>query len=423
MCFRLSKLFLIRVLNVKNDRIIRLWLAVLSTMSTTLLSSTISGAADWKQFRGNAATGATESADLSKAIELNVAWSIPLPGRGLSSPIIVGDKVIVTSASGYDQDRLRIGCFDASTGQQLWERQFWATGRTSSHPKTCNAAPTPASDGQRIFALFSSDDLICLDLDGNLQWVRGLMVDFPNASNSLGMAQSPLVVAGTLVVQIENDSQSLAVGIDPENGESRWTAERPQRANWTSPTILPGPTSQEDLVLLQSSAGLAAVKPLTGEVVWNYDNGAATIPSSTVINGRVFVPSHGLTALQVTPGSANPEVVWNENKLGPGTASPVGVGEQVLVLNRAGVLLCADTATGKTLWQKRLEGPFSCSPVIASGHLFIVSENGLAQVVSLADKGDVVQTKDLADTILCTPAIADNGVYVRSDKMLWKIGQ
>ena len=392
-------------------------------LSLACLTAGLLPAAEWRQFRGNQASGVSQADDLGKAAELEVAWSVPLEGRGLSSPIIVGDRVFVTSCSGFRQDRLHVACFKDSDGTKLWERQFWATGRTISHPKTCNAAPTPASDGERIFALFSSDDLICLDLDGNLQWYRGLMVDFPNASNSLGMAQSPLIVAGTLVVQIENDSQSLAVGVDPKTGESRWTSDRPKRANWTSPAVLPGAQPADDLVLLQSSAGLAAVRPATGEVVWNYDNGASTIPSSTVANGVVFVPSNGITALQMAAGSANPEVVWNESKLGPGTASPIVVDDRLLVLNRAGVLLAAETDTGKTLWQKRLEGPFSSSPVAANGLVFFFNENGLAQVVKTADMGEVVKTKDFADTILCTPAIAGNGVYVRSDKMLWKIGQ
>lgn len=397
------------------------WLAACVAVGT-LVSTGLMHAGDWRQFRGTDTTAVISDAELTQAAGLEIAWNVPLQGRGLSSPIIVGDKVFVTSASGYRQDRLHVACFDAKSGQTVWERQFWATGRTISHPKTCNAAPTPASDGERIFALFSSDDLICLDLDGNLLWYRGLMVDFPNASNSLGMAQSPLVVAGTLVVQIENDSQSLALGINPEDGTSRWTTDRPKRANWTSPAVLPGLTPAEDLVLLQSSAGLAAVKPLTGEVVWDYANGASTIPSSTVYQGRVFVPSNGITALKISPGSANPEVVWNESKLGPGTASPLVVGDQLLVLNRAGVLLGAKAETGETLWQKRLEGPFSSSPVAAGSHLFFFSENGLAQVVKVGDEGEVVTTKALEDTILCTPAIAGKAVYVRSDKQLWKIG-
>ena len=86
---------------------------------------------------------------------------------------------------------------------------------------TCGApAPSPASDGKRVFALFSSNDLICLDLDGNLQWFRGLTFDHPNVSNSLGMASSPVVVGDTLVAQVENDSQSLATGIDVATGKT-----------------------------------------------------------------------------------------------------------------------------------------------------------------------------------------------------------
>lgn len=385
------------------------------------VTATALSAGDWRQFRGNTATG-VETQELASAADLKIAWKVPLEGRGLSSPIIVGDRVIVTSCSGYRQDRLHITCFSAADGSTLWERQFWATGRTISHPKTCNAAPSPASDGERIYALFSSDDLICLDLAGNLQWYRGLMVDFPNASNSLGMAQSPLIVAGTLVTQIENDSQSLALGINPITGESLWTSDRPKRANWTSPAVLPGPTSAEDLVLLQSSAGLAAVKPKSGEVVWNYDNGASTIPSSTVHAGTVFIPSNGITAVKTSPGSANPEVLWNEGKLGPGTASPIVVGNQLLVLNRAGVLLGANPENGEIAWQKRLEGPFSSSPVAAGSHVFFFNENGMAQVVKLGEEAEITKSTELGDTILCTPAIAGDAVYVRSDKTLWKIG-
>ncbi|MDZ4687130.1 MAG: PQQ-binding-like beta-propeller repeat protein, partial [Planctomycetaceae bacterium] len=374
--------------------------------------------------RGTDSTGVAEialSAEAAAAME--VAWAADLTGRGLSSPIIVGDKVFVTSSGGYRQDRLHVACFAAKDGTQLWSRQFRATGRTTSHPKTCVAAPTPASDGERIFALFSSDDLLCLDLDGNLLWTRALILDYPNASNSLGMASSPLLVAGTLVVPLENDSQSVAVGIDPATGLTKWTVERPKRANWTSPAILPGKTPAEDLVLLQSSAGVAAVKPATGETVWNFSNGASTIPSSVVAGDTVYVPSHGITALKVASGSANPEVLWQVERLAPNTASPIFYGNKLYVLNRANVLLCVDPKTGDIAWQQRVEGPFSATPVAAAGHLFFVNETGLAQIVKLGgDKGEVVSTKDLGQTVLATPAIAHNAVFIRSDSKLWKLG-
>jgi outer membrane protein assembly factor BamB len=380
-------------------------------------------AADWRQFRGTDATGiglATLSPEAVAAMD--VAWSADLSGRGLSSPIIVGDKIFVSSSGGYRQNRLHVTCFAAKDGTPLWDRQFRATGRTTSHPKTCVAAPTPVSDGERIFALYSSDDLLCLDLEGNLLWTRGLILDFPNASNSLGMASSPLLVGGTLVVPLENDSQSVAVGIDPATGLTKWSIERPKRANWTSPVILPGPTPAGDLVLLQSSAGVSAVNPATGESVWSFTNGASTIPSSVVAGDTVYVPSRGITALRVASGSANPEVLWQIERLAPATASPIFYEDQLYVLNRANVLLCVNPQDGETLWQQRLEGPFSATPVAATGHLFFVNENGLVQIVKLGDeKGDVVTTKELGQTVLATPSIGHNAIYVRSDGKLWKL--
>lgn len=285
-----------------------------------------------------------------------------------------------------------------------------------------NATPTPASDGQRIFAFYSSNDVICLDLDGNLQWFRALTWDHPNASNSLGMSSSPIVVADTLVVQFENDSDSLATGLNVETGESRWTSPRPKKANWTSPVVLPGKSRADDLALLQSSAGLAAVKPLTGEVVWQYTDGASTIPSSVVHNGLVYIPSNGITAVRPPIDSASVEQLWRGEKLRPGTGSPTVYRDKIFVINSAGVLICASLDKGEIEWQTRVEGPFSATPVAAGENLYLFNERGLGQVVNIAgEKGEVVGKGDLGETILCTPAVANGAIYTRSDNHVWKI--
>ena len=166
----------------------------------SLLASLPDRASDWPQFRGTQGSAVAVDANLPASLDAqrNIAWKVNLPGQGHSSPVIVGDRVFVTCASGPKGKRLHALCFDAITGKQRWERQFWATGRTMCHEKMSNATPTPASDGQRIFAFYSSNDLICLDLEGNLQWFRGLNHDYQNASNSLGMSSSPIgeIVSG-----------------------------------------------------------------------------------------------------------------------------------------------------------------------------------------------------------------------------------
>ncbi|MEW4530965.1 PQQ-binding-like beta-propeller repeat protein [Maioricimonas sp. JC845] len=393
-------------------------------MTLCIAGMSATARADWRQFRGNDTNGIADStAPTSWTDEDNIAWKADLTGRGLSSPIVVGDRVVVTCSSGYRQERLHVVCFSTEDGSKLWERQFWATGRTGTHTKTCVAAPTPVSDGERIFATYSSNDVVCLDLDGNLLWYRGLGYDFPNASNSLGMSSSPVMAGDTLVVMVENDAESFTTGIDPATGQSRWKIDRPRRANWTSPALWPGETPADDRVLVQSSAGVVAVVPETGEVEWTYADGASTIPSLTVSGNIAFVPSHGITALR--PGQSNPEVpeiVWQEGSLSPGTASPLVHDESVYVFNRAGVLTAADVEDGSRQWQLRLKGPFSGSPVLAGGHLYAFNEDGLGQVVRLGDgKGEIVSSHSFDETILCTPAVSDGAIYIRSDGHLWKI--
>ncbi len=397
----------------------------LHTTLAALLCLTSPLLADWRQFRGNDANGVAEgpAAPTTFSDTQNMAWKVELPGRGLSSPIVVGDKVFLSACSGPRQDRLHVICFNAKDGAQLWQRQFWATGRTLCHPKTCVAAPTPCSDGKRVFAVFSSNDAVCLDLEGNLQWCRALAIDSPNASNSLGMSSSPVVVDDTLCVMVECDAESFTTGLDAASGTTRWKLDRPRRANWTSPGIMRGKDGAQDHVLVQSSAGVIAVEPKSGKIAWDYKDGASTTPSLVVSQQVAYVPSHGVTALRQSPtGSDVPEMVWRAEGVNPGTGSPLVFKNALYVVARGGVLNRIDPKDGAKVWQTRLKGDFSSSAVAAGDHLYCFSEDGTGQVITLQDDaGEVTHTHNLGETILCTPAISDGAIYVRSDQHLWKI--
>jgi outer membrane protein assembly factor BamB len=374
--------------------------------------------ADWPQFRG---PGSRAVADATlKAGTMKPQWTAELPGRGLSSPIIVGEKLFVTASSGPEQASLHVICFHKKSGEKLWERVMRATGRTMAHEKTCVAAPTPCSDGSRVFAQFSSNDLFSFDMDGNLQWLRGLTYDYANASNSLGMSQSPLVVDGVLIVQSENDSESFAAGIDVKTGKNLWKLDRPKAANWTSAVEWKGQAAVP-VVALQSSKGILAVEPRTGKTVWEYKDGASTIPSTAVGPNGLYAVSHGITALMPEAGSVSQQ--WRQEKLEPGTASPVVAGDALFVVNRAGVLVKANATDGTEQWKLRLRGPFSGSPVIAGNLLIIGAEReGLLQIVDTqAPEGKVVQELPLKDTLLSSAAISDGAIFLRSDAHLWRI--
>ncbi len=379
---------------------------------------------DWPQFRGPAGNGIATGPKLPTKLDTgSVTWAVDLPGRGLSSPVIIGDRVFVTASSGARQDRLHVLCFNLADGSLRWERQFWATGRTMTHEKISAATPSPASDGRRIFAIFSSNDCAALDLDGDLLWYRGLGRDYPNASNSLGMSSSLVVAEGVLVAQVENDSESFTAGLDAATGLNRWKIDRPKKANWTSPSLLKGADGRT-LVALQSSKGVAVVEPATGKTVWSYDDGASTVPSTTVSDGKLYVPSQGLTVLEPAATGQPPKQLWRSSQMRPGTSSPLVLGDRVFTMNDGGILSCADATDGKRLWQLRLKGPFSATPVSAGGFLYCVNEKGLVQVVDPSKPdGVVVSELDLAQAVIGTPSIAAGSLFVRSDGKLWRIGR
>jgi outer membrane protein assembly factor BamB len=136
------------------------------------------------------------------------------------------------------------------------------------------------------------------------------------------------------------------------------------------------------------------------------------------------VPSHGVTALQPAAGGQSPKQLWRSAQLRPATSSPVVLQRRVFTLNDAGVLTAGSAADGNRLWQLRLKGPFSATPVGSGNFLFCVNEKGLLQVVdTTAPEGAVVSELDLGKTVLSTPALAHGAVYVRSDEKLWKLGR
>ena len=382
--------------------------------------------ADWLQFRGSASNGvATPDMSSADAPPIswndgeNIAWKSPLPGRGQSSPIVVGTRVVVTAVSGFRQDRLHVLCFDRGSGKQLWERQLWATGMTYCHPKGSMAAPTPVSDGKRIFALFSCNDLVCYDLDGTPRWLRALTLDYPNAANSVGLSSCPIIANDTVVLQIENDAVSFAVGLNTTDGTNRWKIDRPRAVNWASPVRLDGKS-----VLFQSPSGLTALDARTGNSLWTHEVKCGVIASPTVANNMIFLPADGMTAFKWAGSSEKaPTPAWNSGKVKLVTPSPLVYDDRVYALGGS-ILRAIDIETGDIQWRLRLKGAFSSSPVAAGGRIYCFNEDGLGYVVQPgAKEGKVIATSEMGEGILCTPAISGGELFVRSDGQLWKIAK
>ncbi len=379
---------------------------------------------DWPQFRGPDGSGVTRVGtppiDWSIDGNKNVAWRVELPGRGVGGAIILNDQVVVTSSSGANQDQLHVFAIDNASGKIQWQRSFWGTGRTACHPLSAMSAPTPAGDGQRIVAVFASNDVVCLDMQGNLQWVRGLGLEQPLAFDDRGLASSPLIVDRAAIIQIACQGHSFVAALDLDTGKTRWEHELSKATNWASPcTAMIG---NETWAVVQSADELLVLDTATGEPRWTYKADGALIPSPVVDDATIYLPADGLTRLQLAEVGDKIDVKWKTKNLGPQSASPILAGKQVLVMRPPNILTCGNVEDGKVAWKKRIEGEqFWATPAMAGNHLYIASAEGKVNVIDVANEGALLGTIDMDEEMLASPAISGNAIYLRGVKHIWKI--
>lgn len=391
----------------------------------SMVAGSVALASDWPQFRGPNGSGASDEKTLPVGFteKDGVRWKSKLPARGVSSPVVAGNKVFVTCSSGQRDDKLHVLAFDTKTGGQLWHREFAATGITAGHPKTCMAAPTPVADTNAVYALFATADLAALDHDGNLLWYRSLNGDYKTISNIVGMASSPVLYKDKLIVPMDNNGDSFIAAIDVKSGANVWKSPRPRANNWVSPTIREI-TSSEVEVLFQNQKEFAAYDAETGKKKWT-EKWPGGIPMTTVADGLMMVPSGGLAMYK--PSNGKFEEVWKSAKLRTGYSSALYYDGHVYAANPStGVVSCVNAKTGKEAWDERVKGAkqtFSASPVAGDGKVYVLSETGtLTTFKAGGTEAEVLGTSELKEEGLGTPAISGGAVFIRTDKNLWCIG-
>lgn len=388
---------------------------------------TLSGrvfAEPWPQFRGPNATGVSSDQNLptewSKTTGLK--WKAPLPGRGVSSPIVFGDRVFVTCSSGTRDDKLHVLCFDAHTGQSLWHRTLKATGSTVAHKKTCMAANTPVADATGVYALFASGDCAAFDNDGTLRWYRSLVGDYPGITNQVGMAASPVLVGDRLIVPMDNAGESFLAALDTKYGKNVWKVERPREINWVTPLVRTVGTTTE--ILLDGPTGLTAYDAATGQKRWSSQLTRGSIPTGVLDGQKLYMPIGGVTAFQLTATGVAEKPLLTAKEVRPGMPSPLLYRGKLFAANDNGIVMCADAKTGKTLYTERLKGAFSASPVAGDGKVYFLNETGICTVVdATAETFEILAVNELGEETLGTPAIAHSRLYIRTDKTLYAIGK
>jgi outer membrane protein assembly factor BamB len=353
---------------------------------------------------------------------VNIAWRRPLPGRSVSGPIVVDGKVITTSSSSLEERWMHLSAVDTKTGEIIWHRSIRATGRPYCHPTSANAAPTPCTDGRQVYAFYSSNDMACYDLNGNLVWYRSLVDAHPLAGNDVGMSSSPVVVDGVVVVNVECQGDSFTTGLEATTGKTLWEVPRPKKANWSSPRVAVGQDGKS-VVVIHGSTGAIGIEPISGKIAWQLDERCSTIASAVFAGGLLHLPANGVQSYQLSKGLETPTLVWKSTRINPSSSSLMVVDSfGVLGLNRS-VLVCCDTS-GELRWQARLPdaGQFWATPLVAGKRLMAIASNGQCYFVNLKDDvGEVSAQCDLGCEVLGSPAADDSAIYVRSVDALWKI--
>lgn len=410
----------------KQNRCVR---CLVVSLGISCFATTIMAADQWLEFRG---PGGRSASSVETPLQFGgekgekIVWSQPTAGRGVGSPLLVDDLVIVTGSGGEYERDIYVEAFDERSGELRWRRALHALGRPYTHPTSANAAPTPVSDGERIFALFSSCDLVCLNRDGSLGWYRALAVDHPKTGNDVSMSSSPVVIDGVVLVQLENQGDSFVAGIDAKSGKDLWVRDRPRRANWTSPLAIRMPSGEAAFVV-QNDEAVQLLRPRDGELLFELDIPGSTVSSPVATETSLLIPSGGLTLLDLS--EASPRVAYESSRLQTRNASHVVMGDRVYAC-RGSVLVAGRLSDGELLWQQRLPSVRSvwATPVATASGVYVFDQDGKVAVVrdNGSDEepaGELVAELEIPGPVLASPAVGNGALYVRSEQAIYKIGE
>jgi outer membrane protein assembly factor BamB len=423
---------------------------------------------DWPQFRGIAAAGIAEGFSVpttwNAADGTNVLWNTPIPGLGLSSPVVWGDEVFIsTSISGKADSNLKVGYYgditpvqddtshewrvyalDKKTGAVKWYRTANAgVPKIKRHMKSTHANSTLATDGERIVAFFGSEGLYAYDMKGTLLWKKDLGVldagfyMVPEAQWETG--SSPVLHDGMVIVQADVQKGSFLAMFDAKTGSEVWRTPRTDVPTWSTPTI--HRVNGQTQVIVNGMRQVGAYDFKTGKEIWKLSGGGdIPVPTPVVSDGLVYItnahgPQSPVYAIKETAtgdvslkgdATGNDAVTWSAPRSGGYMCTPLVYRGLVYIVRYNGVLNVFDARTGEKKYEARLAGAtsaFTSSPVANDGRVFIASEDGQVFVLAAGPKYEVVAMNEMSTPILATPALSDGRLLLRTQDRVMAIGR
>jgi outer membrane protein assembly factor BamB len=440
-------------------RCIRTWPVV---AGLALVLAAPAAAQQWPSFRGPQASGvAAGPARVATTFNVPsgeaVLWKTPIPGLSVSSPIIAGDRLFVSTAVSSDPTAgLRHGLYgdvepakdvsphvwrllalDRKTGKVLWDKvAHQGVPKTKRHPKSSQASPTPATDGTHVVVSFGSEGLFAYSVTGDLLWKQDLGVLnagwFYDPDYEWGVASSPIIWKDLVIVQCDIQQGSFIAAFDVKTGTPAWRTSRDEIPSWATPTVVEMGGHTE--LVTQGTNAIRGYDPKTGAELWRLSgNSEVTVPTPIAGPGTVIV-TNGYRGVQpifaIKPGArgdltlkgdatSSEAIAWSSKRGGPYMPTPVVYGDLLYIVLNNGTFAAYDAKTGERLYQERLGGKggaFSASPIAADGKIYLTAEDGEVFVVKAGRTYELLATNPVGEVLMATPAIADGVLYIRGMK-------
>lgn len=374
---------------------------------------------DWPWWRGPSGDGIADSdqaAPVQWSETENIGWKAAVPGRGHSSPTIVGNRVLLTTADEKEESQ-SVLCYDRRSGELLWQTKVHQGGMDRrGHKKSSQASATLACDGERIFAAFVHDGSVvatALDMNGGRIWERPLSTFVTHQ----GFGASPVIYRSLVIFATDNKAGGAVLALDRASGEPVWKYDRPQQPNYMSPTVLT--VSGREQLLIAGCDHWLSLDPTSGARLWETEGSTTECVGSVVTDGTRVFASGGYpkkhTQAILADGSA--KTAW-QNDVQTYVPSMLVREGYLYTVTDAGVAICWDAKTGEKAWQSRLGGTFNASLVLCRDLIYAANQEGTTFVFKAQPgKFEAVAENRLGDEVYATPAICGGEIFLRVAKL------
>lgn len=413
-------------------------------LAGSFLVAPVAAADNWPQWRGPSLDGTSDESDLPLrwSRDENVAWTLPLPERSGSTPIVWEEHVfLVVGASPEESDELWLWNVERTSGEVRWRRSLGHGNERKN--KQYLTSPSPVTDGTTVWVLTGTGMLAAYDFEGNELWSMALQEKYGPFGHKWGYAASPLLYEGSLYVPVLHgfytDEPSYLLRIDGSTGEVLFRVERPTEAVYESPDAYTTPVllRYDDRTEIVVSGGdvLTGHDPETGKELWRAgglnpdgDRTQRLVASPLIGPGLIYAFGKRGPVLAFRVGGrgeiTESHLAWSVGK-GTDVPTPVTDGELLYIVNDQGIATCHDARTGAVVWgpERLAVGTYSASPVLADGRIYATSEDGTTTVFRAGRELEVLAKNELGGYTLSSPAISDGQLFLRTAEALYAIGE